>query len=511
MLHDKMTCPHCDAVFVPVECPRCKTVLSLEDTLLDTKVECPRRPICDCVFVPRDAIYQAHRKRLADMGRVFKWVLRISMGSLAIFFAWLKFQDVDFVSMGKQVDVDVLLRLAIALYYFSWCAGAPWEVSDMESFFSVPPNRGRIPVAVFSWIALLVGIAAVLCLVHSFTVFALMLTGFWGANIVGWYYRGTVVDPTVRASEDYYEKRNKYDKLESLYVFSKLNGGKWHWWRFGAGAVLLICVNLLAFTPLARIIGDAGGGVPEDVVQALSVLCFVLAVEGWIWFERIQARRCYQLISYLGKKYDFSLKAATSLPPATGEPMIARSAQSASAACNTAADRQAQQQAHANPPPDDRRKMELEFAKLQLEVEPVRLQRDSAMAPPQLEQTQAETTNARQQFELPTQELPAELKYVSPRREVTAMPATVALNESTSVKSKSNGVCALGAAERDAIESHAHDAQERAALPEADAQKTDGDAKVGEAEAVVKHAEIEPASGIAPDTKQIKEPAEAKQ
>jgi uncharacterized protein YbaR (Trm112 family) len=321
MRHQKVTCPHCQRIFVPVNCPHCKTTLALDDTMLHSKITCPRQR-CQGVFVPDQVIYQANRDRVAKMGKWFKLILWAGMGSLPLFFAWLKFQDVDFVSLGSRLDVDFLLKFSIAVYYLSWCLGAPWEVTDMESFYADAPNRGRIPVAVYMWIALLLGVAAVLCFVHSFTVLAPILAGFWAANVIGWTYRGSVVNPTVNTSILKYEEFQKYDKLESLLVFNELNGGTWHWWRFGAGAVMLGCVNLLAFSPLSQILGDAVGGVPGDVILALGVLSFILLVEGWIWFQRIQSRRCYRLITKLTEKYDFSLKTAVALTPAPAEPVV---------------------------------------------------------------------------------------------------------------------------------------------------------------------------------------------
>jgi hypothetical protein len=132
------------------------------------------------------------------------------------------------------------------------------------------------------------------------------------------------VKPTVNSSIYVYQEFKKYGKLESLLVFNELNQGPWKWWRFGAGVLMLGFVNLLAFSPLSQFLGEAAGGMRADLILALSVLCYILLIEGWIWFKRIRARNCYRLIQNLSEKYDLSPKTALTLAPPTAEPLAAK-------------------------------------------------------------------------------------------------------------------------------------------------------------------------------------------
>lgn len=72
--------------------------------------------------------------------------------------------------------------------------------------------------------------------------------------------------------------------------------------------ILLGFINLLAFTNLSQLIGNVAGGLPADAVLGLSVLCFILIVEGWIWFTRLQVSSQYRSMSHLTLKYDLRLK-----------------------------------------------------------------------------------------------------------------------------------------------------------------------------------------------------------
>jgi hypothetical protein len=114
----------------------------------------------------------------------------------------------------------------------------------------------------------------------------------------------------------------RYDKLENLLAFDELHRGLWQWWRFGVGLILLGFINLLAFSRLPQLLGDAAGGMPAEVVLALSVLSFILLMEGWIWFRRIQAHHYHRLIGKLSQKYDLSPKTPLSLMPSTPAPVV---------------------------------------------------------------------------------------------------------------------------------------------------------------------------------------------
>lgn len=304
-----------------VKCPNCKRIVSYQDTQHRHTVACPA---CQHAFVPGTVKYQEDRDAVKEMVNRFNWVLWIAFLSLPALFGWLEFQGVDFVNLGKQLEVDLLLKISMVLYYLSWSLGASWETSDMEAFYAVPPNRGRLPWGSFMAIGFLVGAGAILCLVHSFKWFAPALAGFWTLDYLGWIYLGFVVRPTVADSLNAYANASppKYDKLESLLVFNELNQGVWKWWRGGVGLVLLVFVNLLAFTPHSQMLGDAAGGLPGAIVLAYAILGYILVIEGWIWFKRIQARNCYRLITNLSDKYDLSPKTPLAVAPSISAPEV---------------------------------------------------------------------------------------------------------------------------------------------------------------------------------------------
>jgi hypothetical protein len=300
---------------IQVKCPDCKALLTFDD------IQCPDDltvcPQCKGSFNPYKARLVQSQVMVGGMAKRFRWVLWTAFISLPVIFGWLNFQDVDFVKVSKQLEVDFLLKMSMALYFLSWSLGAEWETSDMESYYAVPPNRGKLPWGGVVAIVFLVIAGAVLCVVHSSKWFALALVGFWAVDYLGWIYLGKVVRPIVAESLEMYEKAKEYDKLESLLVFNELNQGVWKWWRAGAGLVCLIFLNLLAFSRLSQILGDAAGGLTGEFVLAISILGYFLLFEGWIWFKRIRARNCYHLIANLAEKYNLSPKKPLSVIPFT--------------------------------------------------------------------------------------------------------------------------------------------------------------------------------------------------
>ena len=65
-------------------------------------------------------------------------------------------------------------------------------------------------------------------------------------------------------------------------------------------------INVLAFSPLSHILGDAAGAIPADVILAISVFFWIVAMESWMWFKRIRARNGCRLIQELSQRYELS-------------------------------------------------------------------------------------------------------------------------------------------------------------------------------------------------------------
>src|ERR1022692_866331 len=107
---------------VPVKCPHCTKSLSISDSSQGKKIRCPG---CKGLFTAEQrSVVAVDRTRVKEMASHFKWVLWVAFFTLPVFFGYLKFQGVDLISMGHHLEADLILKIAMAIYYFSWCAGA---------------------------------------------------------------------------------------------------------------------------------------------------------------------------------------------------------------------------------------------------------------------------------------------------------------------------------------------------------------------------------------------------
>jgi hypothetical protein len=162
-------------------------------------------------------------------------------------------------------------------------------------------------------------------------MFAAVLAAFWVLDTGAWaFILRRTAEPTVNDSvHGFRDKLKWYDRLESLLAFDEQHRGSWKWWRQGVGLLLLGFINLLAFSPLSESIGEAIGGIPGDTIVALSILIFVVAMEGWIWFTRIQSKARQHAISDLAKKYNLSPKTPITVSASTSAPALSGSEASA--------------------------------------------------------------------------------------------------------------------------------------------------------------------------------------
>jgi hypothetical protein len=153
----------------------------------------------------------------------------------------------------------------------------------------------------------LAAVFAVLCLVDSYRLFAPFLAGFWVINVGGWWYIVKRILPKIlRESRSACLAaclaRNDYVQLERFEMVREYMCGWWQMYRFGAGALLIGGINVLAFSPLAGVVAGASGLSPEMIIT-LSILGQILFVEGWIWLLRLRLSVSLRVVKNLSRLY----------------------------------------------------------------------------------------------------------------------------------------------------------------------------------------------------------------
>lgn len=238
---------------------------------------------------------------------VYQVIRLLAQGAAAVLiltFSWLELKEATYKPL-KDIPDDSITRLALALYYAGWVAGVMTDTSVQERTYSVPPNKGHMPLSGFvSALALSVGFGALCFLTGSSAGrFAVLLAAFLIINIATWRYMVDKVLPgtVARSKKDFEGDPIRSERLRLVY--SGYLAGRWQWARYGAGAVGIgvICGAILSNK--------------KPVVVASAILGYVLLMEGWIWLVRPRLGASLQVLDYMGRRYSLAPRAPVQITP----------------------------------------------------------------------------------------------------------------------------------------------------------------------------------------------------
>jgi hypothetical protein len=246
---------------------------------------------------------------------IAQWALRsiwIVGGILAFLFTWLQIRNI-FVPVLKNADPHHLRRFTLIVYYLCWVGGASFDVHVQREVYRRDPNQGRIPLAAFIGVTMLLAVAGILMWAStSDQGFALALVPFVIANFIGWRIVLARVRPMIEATRSHYAENANYFRLEQLELVAWYMTGWWQWARFALMAALVALANALCFSDgfraaIAETVhsawSDLGHETLTKLLPAISLLLFVLLAELWIWALRARIRMSLNTIESLMRRY----------------------------------------------------------------------------------------------------------------------------------------------------------------------------------------------------------------
>lgn len=242
----------------------------------------------------------------SNIYRTARWLVRTAAAALALFFGWLQLNGLEFVPIATSLSAAVALKISSAVYYACWVAGLISDTDIQEGLYAIDPNKGRMPLVGFGMAVAFTVVFAVLCWTDTYSKFAAFLAVFFGINVIGWRYLvgHFLTQPVAESREAFRKHPLRREKLELVY--GRYLTGKWQWARFAGGGLLIIVINLLAFTRVADLVLPVTGGLSRDMLIALPVMVFVAFMEAWIWIVRLRLRAALKMLEHLGKRYRFS-------------------------------------------------------------------------------------------------------------------------------------------------------------------------------------------------------------
>lgn len=243
------------------------------------------------------------KKQLAIFKKT-RLIITIIAGILGLYYGFLQLSGVEVGPFINDEFANVLMKIALFIYYLAWLNGLLMDLKDEEAIFILPPNKGKFTASAVVMILCIAIFFFLLCLFKSKQIFALFLDVFMIINILSWRFLINFISDSVKDNKEFYNSENKHFKFIYLRLMvDDYLKGSWQWWRFGVGVVILIGLNILVFTDLAQVISTDLKLTSVELVKAIVFILFILVSEGWIWYMRLQRRISIELIDSLDEEY----------------------------------------------------------------------------------------------------------------------------------------------------------------------------------------------------------------
>ena len=232
---------------------------------------------------------------------------------LALLFPFLKLKGIELGGFISSLPASLVLDTAICLYFLSWCRGLPWDTSTQLSIYVNAPHKGTLfsPTSTFLIVSVVVTFG-LMAWAQSTLAFGVLLLAFLVVDMGGRCYILWSIMPEVEKSDQHYRTRSEYTKLETLKATAAYMAGKWNLARYAVGVALIVLLGILMFVPsvIGRLQGLLGG-VSRDFIIASTMLLYVLVLEGWQWYKRLELWDYGYMLEEMNGKYTLTPK-----PPA---------------------------------------------------------------------------------------------------------------------------------------------------------------------------------------------------
>ena len=247
------------------------------------------------------------RNDIINTSRKARSVLYFSVFALGLIFGYLKLKDISIIPFINDLSVDFILKISLAVYYFSWSAGLSSDINDqvivlikgLEKKYFLP----AYPIAF-----IIVSGFALLCYVKNFRIFAIVLLIFWIINLFGWIYAVMfLLDKMFIDTQEEYQMSNSFSLSEKLDVVKNYTEGNWQWIRFIIGLIIIIIVIILAYSPLS-LWASKYLKISSEAINAFSVSVYIIFMETTMWIMRIKVKVSLLFIEKMDNKYHIKLK-----------------------------------------------------------------------------------------------------------------------------------------------------------------------------------------------------------
>jgi hypothetical protein len=210
--------------------------------------------------------------------KAFSWITVAAFG-------YLNVGHQDFLRAVSSVPARVITRVALVVYFSSWCFGPLSDLQAYDRVFPKAPTKlawNEIGAMLVIWLTFLL-----LCYCRDNEI-ALILSclGFMSADFVAAQF---ILRPNIERAARLARETAPGELVKDIQVevVVQQNVGPWRWIRFYAGFSILILAAVIAIAGLPEVIGSKLGLEPKLVIPIIF-LTFVLGMEGSMWERRLR-------------------------------------------------------------------------------------------------------------------------------------------------------------------------------------------------------------------------------
>lgn len=244
-------------------------------------------------------------KRANTVYKKVKLFITISAFVLAIIFTWLNLDLKLFKPLFINESADLLFKLSIVLYYFSWISGGTFDLNDQEYTFRIYPNNNKLTNLGVFILVFLVVLFGLLCYSNTVELFVIVLSGFFVGNVLSWWY--LVERIFIKTIEENEKQVTDYFDIEYQNNLKRYLMGNWQVWRFAYAFIYIAFLNILIFSDLHLILSDVLN-VSSELIISIGFLFFVLSFELWVWYMRFDRMITFKAYDKLDDLYELNLK-----------------------------------------------------------------------------------------------------------------------------------------------------------------------------------------------------------
>lgn len=231
--------------------------------------------------------------RLNRTIRFYRLFLKAGLTIVSIAFVNSLLRGIEYPSF-ESLNASLILRLTLVGYLYLWFAGCNKDLSVQHDVFRDGPGWRMDDTLV----ALLVAIGFVaLFMIKNIQLLSILFLSFLFLNVMGWLYLRKRVKPFLQHAIKKYKTEHDSMALVRSIIYREYMFGKWQWWRFCVGSVLLVFLAAIAFGANAMALQ-----IDASLLFSLTFAITILILEAWIWYRRAVLKTQWDGLEWLKNK-----------------------------------------------------------------------------------------------------------------------------------------------------------------------------------------------------------------